>query len=45
MLTLNVAIVVGGVWLVMSVALGIVLGKAIAAANTVEEEPSRHAAA
>jgi hypothetical protein len=45
MLTLNVAIVVGGAWLVMSVGLGIVLGKAIAAANPVGEEPSRRAAA
>jgi hypothetical protein len=45
LMTLNVALVVGGVWLVISLGLGVVLGKAIAAANTVSEEPPRRAAA
>ncbi len=44
-MTLNVALVVGGVWLVISLGLGVVLGKAIAAANGVSEEPPRRAAA
>jgi hypothetical protein len=44
-MTLNVALVVGGVWLVISLGLGVVLGKAIAAANRVSEEPPRRAAA
>jgi hypothetical protein len=44
-MTLNSALVVGGVWLVISLALGVVVGKAIAAANTVSEEPARRAAA